>query len=824
MEEEIEKMKIERMLQVVMVVMALILLRSPPFVLGNNMPSTPIITEPMKDGQTVHPADVHMETAPFSDPDASDAHLCSDWEIRTSSPDERVWVANCISGVEKIHIHLGDGTFENSHTGRQVLLFDTNYRLRVRHRDSSSDPDTEWSDWAERLFRTSSATKSQPLMLADIVEIPRMKWRDALNNNLILPAAAHPPALRIESAADELLLEIRGFDGASNLSTNPPLLVNHVPIRVELDAGNTGQDLVLPESQLTFSDETRTAQTVYLPAIRIPPLQQVYFWVSANGSTYMGDGSQTQPTFSRLARGSPLPWTVVQPGYTVEVVATGLQLPVNIAFVPNPGPEPDAPSFYVAELYGTIKVVARNGAVSDYATGLLNFNPTGRFPGSGEQGLTGIVVEPVTGDVYASMLYSIDPSADPAPHYPIVKRFQSSDGGRTAATEIVILDMFPEPQRQSHQISNLSIGPDGKLYVHMADGFDAKAARDLDAFRGKILRMNLDGSPAVDNPFYAAADGISARDYVYAYGFRNPFGGAWAAADGFLYEVENGPKTDRFARVVAGGDYLWDGDDADLSNFALYNWSPSVAPVNIAFIQPETFGGSGFPADKMDHAFVSESGPTTATGPQAHGKRISEFILDANGTLVSGPHPLIEYNGAGQATVVALAAGPDGLYFSDFYKDLDYTSPIDRGANILRIKPKAPLVFNDFVTLSLPATSHPDFVTFESLPATSHSTPDPTGCPEGFGGTFSFEARLANISGRALSDLVIEVTALTEGNLLQNADGGPGGVGARLTVPRQDGFAEGILTPDEFVDVPLITCVTAQQPFQLVVDVLGEAE
>jgi glucose/arabinose dehydrogenase len=285
------------------------------------------------------------------------------------------------------------------------------------------------------------------------------------------------------------------------------------------------------------------------------------------------------------------------------------------------------------------------------------------------------------------MLYSIDPSADPAPHYPIVKRFQSSDGGRTAATEIVILDMFPEPQRQSHQISNLSIGPDGKLYVHMADGFDAKAARDLDAFRGKILRMNLDGSPAVDNPFYAAADGISARDYVYAYGFRNPFGGAWAAADGFLYEVENGPKTDRFARVVAGGDYLWDGDDADLSNFALYNWSPSVAPVNIAFIQPETFGGSGFPADKMDHAFVSESGPTTATGPQAHGKRISEFILDANGNLVSGPHPLIEYNGTGKATAVALAAGPDGLYFSDFYKDLDYTSPIDRGANILRIKP-----------------------------------------------------------------------------------------------------------------------------------------
>jgi len=53
---------------------------------------------------------------------------------------------------------------------------------------------------------------------------------------------------------------------------------------------------------------------------------------------------------------------------------------------------------------------------------------------------------------------------------------------------------------------------------------------------------------------------------------------------------------------------------------------------------------------------------------------------------LSGPTPFIEYNGAGKATVVALTAGPDGLYFSDLYKDLDYLAPIDPGASILRIK------------------------------------------------------------------------------------------------------------------------------------------
>ncbi|MBI2486597.1 MAG: PQQ-dependent sugar dehydrogenase [Deltaproteobacteria bacterium] len=649
---------------------------------GGGGQGTVIITEPAFDGQIVHPADVHMETAPFSDPDPAVTHLCSDWEIWTISPGERIWSINCIGGVEKVHTHLGDGAFENSYAGRQLLLFETDYRLRVRHRDSNA----ESSNWAERLFHTSPAAEIVPLTLDDIVEMPSPQWINALGDNVILPAAARPPALRIESQANELILEFSGLDGISNFVTNPPPLLEHAPVRVTIDSGDINQDLILPESQISFVDDEGIDRTIYLPAISIMPEQQIHFWISIAGSTYVGDDEQTEPDFSNLARGSPIPWTVVQPGFKVELVATDLQLPVNIAFVPNPGGESDDPFYYVTELYGNIKVVTRDGTVSDYATDLLNYNPTGRFPGSGEQGLTGIVVDPDTGDVFASMLYSIDPSNDAASHYPQVVRFQSIDGGRTAFTQTIILDMFPEVQGQSHQISNLSIGPDdGKLYVHMGDGFNASAARDLDSFRGKILRMNLDGLPAVDNPFYNAGDGINARDYVYALGFRNPFGGAWSAADGFLYEVENGPITDRFAKVVAGRDYLWDGDDSDMRNFAIFNWSPSFAPVNIVFIQPETFDGSGFPPNKMDHSFVSESGPTWATGPQSRGKRISEFVLDANGDLVSGPIPLIEYDGSGKATVAALAAGPDGLYFSNLYKDLNFDSPIDRGASIFRV-------------------------------------------------------------------------------------------------------------------------------------------
>jgi hypothetical protein len=93
-----------------------------------------------------------------------------------------------------------------------------------------------------------------------------------------------------------------------------------------------------------------------------------------------------------------------------------------------------------------------------------------------------------------------------------------------------------------------------------------------------------------------------------------------------------------------------------------------------------------------------------------------------------------------------------------------------------------------------------------------------------FVGTFSFEARLTNTSASSLSHLVVEVTELTHGNLLQNANGGPGGVGAHLTVPEQDGLTDGILSPNEFVDVPFLICLTKREPFTFLVDVLGVEE
>jgi glucose/arabinose dehydrogenase len=382
----------------------------------------------------------------------------------------------------------------------------------------------------------------------------------------------------------------------------------------------------------------------------------------------------------------PVPWAVREPGFRVELVASGLQLPVDIAPVLWAGTRPRDPMLYVTELYGQIKVITRSGKVRTYAKDLLNFDPTGDFPGSGEMGVTGIAVDPLSGDVFASMVYEDTSAAEtPRPHYAEVVRFHSVDGGRTAATQEAVIDL-PEPQGPSHQISAVTIGPDRKLYVHTGDSDNYEAPVDLGSFLGKVLRMNVDGSAAADNPFYDASDGITARDYVYAYGFRNPFGAAWRAADDSLYTVENGPAVDRFARVVRGRNYSYDGSNDSMRKFALYNWDPSHAPTSISFVQPETAGGSGFPPEKMDHAFVAESGPTYATGPQFKGKRIVEFAPDSDGRYGAAHTTLVEYTGVGKATVLGLATGLDGLYFTDLYKDVDFTTPIDRGANVWRVR------------------------------------------------------------------------------------------------------------------------------------------
>ncbi|MCR9245978.1 MAG: PQQ-dependent sugar dehydrogenase [bacterium] len=652
----------------------------------NQPPAAPRFTEPPIANLVLNPSDVHMETAPFADPNPGDQHAASDFEIWTVSPSQRVWAGLGLTGFEKIHAHLGDGTFENSHTGWHRLFANTQFVLRARHKDDSGVPATEWSPWTSVPFATGDAGIKLPMLLEDVDDVPAPTWTEASNPSaaIDLPPGFPSSMLRIETDTRWQLLRIDGTTGPGNRVTNPPGLPVHRAIRVVIEAGNVGQNLQLPASDLRGFEHSCASFVIHLPAIDLPPFSRAEFWVSDHGGTYDATGSPFVPTFTNLARSVPLPWEPLQDGFTLDVVASNLRMPVNIAFVPNPGTGPLDPKFYVTELYGTIKVVTNNGTVGDYATNLLNYTPSGAFPGSGEQGLAGIAVDPTSGDVLVSHLWRTGGQNNPR-----ITRLTSQNGGLTSSSRQVILNMLGEPQGQSHQISALEI-VNGELFCHMGDGFNFQTAQNLGSFRGKILRMDLSGAPIVTNPFYNGG-AITARDYVYCYGVRNPFGGALRAADGRRYCVENGPNVDRLTQLVPGRNFGWNNTNASMFNFALHAWDPSAGPVSIAFVQPQTFGGSDFPAELQDRAFVTESGATYAQGEQTIGKRITTFAFDMNGNVTNGPIPFVEYTGDGFATAAALAAGPDGLYFSEFYRDAMTTGPTAMGARILRVRYGDPL-------------------------------------------------------------------------------------------------------------------------------------
>ncbi len=687
-----------------------------PIAAQGSRPAAPTIYEPARDS-VVSGEDVHMVAGDFSDPDG-DGHACTDWMIVDRWTGATAWSAPCVGGFLANHIHLGDGTFAPELLQEKRLKPYYPYTLRVRFRDDSGDPATEWSEWSAQPFRTTAMQQLEPMVLVDVVSSPAPEWSDSSGAGVVLPGPGQS-SVKLENSAGEPLLEILALDGMQNQLIDAEPASAHLPLRITIANGASGSALTLPASRLTMIDDDHEEIVVHLPELSLEPAEEVILWISENGSSHYGEESQTGPDFSRIAQANPVPWVVRESGYEVELVAGGFQLPVAVEPVPEPGPDPDSPILYVAELYGNVRVITRDGTVSTYAENLLNFDPLGDFPGSGERGLADLAFDPESGDLFVTLPYHPEGSGGGA-FAPRVLRLVSSQDGHEAVAQEVVLDLPGEWIGPSHQISNISLGPDQRLYVHIADGNCIECARNLDSARGKIIRLEMSGEPAADNPWYDASDGITARDYVFAAGFRNPFGGAWRSLDGKLYEVENGPSVDRFARVDAGADYGWGGTDEDMRIRAIYNWSFSTAaaPVNLAFIQPETFGGSGFPWWKQDNAYVTESGPTWATGQPGAGKRIGEIVVTAAGDLGADRRTFVEYNGTGKSTVAALAAGPDGLYFSDLYSDANFDSPIAPGARIFRVSYTGSARFNAEVQSSAEDCGSVQFSDASDLPIT----------------------------------------------------------------------------------------------------------
>lgn len=154
-----------------------------------------------------------------------------------------------------------------------------------------------------------------------------------------------------------------------------------------------------------------------------------------------------------------------------------------------------------------------------------------------------------------------------------------------------------------HYSQRLVISPDKKyLFVASGERGQKTPAQDIKSNVGKIVRLNLDGTPAAGNPF--AGQGGDA-DQVWTMGHRNILGMAFDG-NGQLWEHEHGPKGgDEINLVEKGVNYGWatvsNGDDYNDTpipdhptrpEFRAPNvfWNPSIAPSGMII-----YSGAGFP-------------------------------------------------------------------------------------------------------------------------------------------------------------------------------------------------------------------------------------
>jgi aldose sugar dehydrogenase len=167
----------------------------------------------------------------------------------------------------------------------------------------------------------------------------------------------------------------------------------------------------------------------------------------------------------------------------------------------------------------------------------------------------------------------------------------------------VIWRQTPKVTGRGHYSHRIAVSPEGQ-YLFIASGERQKMqpAQDTGTTLGKIVRLNLDGTPAAGNPL-AAQGGVTAE--IWSLGHRNILGMDWDA-QGRLWEVEHGPAGgDELNLVTAGANYGWpvrsngehyngdpipDHEPSDGFAQPALSWTPVIAPGDMLIYSGNMFG------------------------------------------------------------------------------------------------------------------------------------------------------------------------------------------------------------------------------------------
>lgn len=311
-----------------------------------------------------------------------------------------------------------------------------------------------------------------------------------------------------------------------------------------------------------------------------------------NGGSSPGPVITPTPTPSPTASPGPLPSPTASA--TPEPIGAVLQRPV--ASFDSPWAMTFLPDgrMLVTEKVGRLQLVTREG-VKRAVTGVP------AVVSSGQIGLHDVVLDPG----YASnrrVWISYAEGTTGGQRVAIARATLNLDAARL--DDVAVLWRATPATGGGHPGARLAFSPDGRyLFVSTGERQQGTPAQDLGGTLGKILRLNLDGTPAAGNPFAATAN---ARPEIWSYGHRNPYGLVFAS-DGRLFESEQGPKGgDEFNLIEPGRNYGWprvsEGDDYDdrpIPRHAtdpslaapLTSWTPVIAPGGMIQYRGSAFAG-----------------------------------------------------------------------------------------------------------------------------------------------------------------------------------------------------------------------------------------
>ncbi len=270
--------------------------------------------------------------------------------------------------------------------------------------------------------------------------------------------------------------------------------------------------------------------------------------------------------------------------YTLETVASDLDLPWSVAFLPDGG-------FLVSERPGGIKLI-RDGDASP-VTGV----PDTHFAGQG--GFFDVVLDPDFAE--NGLVYLAYAEGNRRANRTAVLRARL-DGNRLLDGN-VIFRAEPDKSGVHHYGGRLAFLDDGTLLLTTGEGYSRKdEAQSIDGHFGKVVRIHSDGTAPADNPF--AGQGSNAAK-VLSYGHRNPQGLAVDPATGRIWLHEHGPRGGDEVNVIeAGKNYGWpaitygvDYSGAIISPHTELEgmeqpqkyWDPSIAPSGLTLYTGDAF-------------------------------------------------------------------------------------------------------------------------------------------------------------------------------------------------------------------------------------------